>query len=290
MNQPITLYIDLADGRKADLEAISRAAIHFSDLVKEIAFQFDPSASIRLDLDSGTEGSLKLNTMLNGIKEQLVDPKTYFAILIGVATHFSGAITDSVTSEIVEDVKSAFIEEETTLSEADLDAIAKRVQGSVCDGAGKKQSEEFFKSLEADDAITGVGISPRFNSRPEHLVQKFEFRERYSSSEVTEKKIRTTSEVKDLVLIAPVLLASERKWKFKGEGPEFGAVIKDFDFLNAVVSGRYHLEMKGGIIMTVEIETVEVNKGEVWEIKERNITKVISAKGGSEQLVMSISL
>jgi hypothetical protein len=40
--QPISLYIDLEDGRKADLEVIARAAEAFVDAVREIAFVLAP--------------------------------------------------------------------------------------------------------------------------------------------------------------------------------------------------------------------------------------------------------
>src|SRR5262249_8579726 len=65
---PVSLFIDLEEGRRADLEVIARASLAFAAAVKEAAFMIDPSLEVHLELVSGTEGSLKLNQIIKAVK------------------------------------------------------------------------------------------------------------------------------------------------------------------------------------------------------------------------------
>ena len=70
--QRISLYLDLVPGQKADLEVVARAALAFSAAVKEAAFILHPGMEITLELQSGTEGSLSLNTIIRWVKATAV--------------------------------------------------------------------------------------------------------------------------------------------------------------------------------------------------------------------------
>jgi len=60
---PITLYLGLEQGRHPDLAVVSRTALAFAQLVEEMAYILDPSATVRIEIVSGTEGSFGLNTV-----------------------------------------------------------------------------------------------------------------------------------------------------------------------------------------------------------------------------------
>ena len=66
--EPISLYVDLHPGEAPDLEVVARAAIAWSEAIKEIAFLLDPSTEVRIELKSGTEGSLSLNGLLKAVR------------------------------------------------------------------------------------------------------------------------------------------------------------------------------------------------------------------------------
>src|SRR3712207_4195742 len=59
---PISLYVELAPDRRGDLEVISRAAIAWAETIREAAFLTDPFLDVRVELISGTEGSIDLNS------------------------------------------------------------------------------------------------------------------------------------------------------------------------------------------------------------------------------------
>ena len=70
----LNLYLELEPGQLADLEVVARASISFVEAVREVAYIVDPSVTIRLELESGTEGSLSLNSVIKYIKKQVSDP------------------------------------------------------------------------------------------------------------------------------------------------------------------------------------------------------------------------
>jgi hypothetical protein len=57
--------------------------------------------------------------------------------------------------------------------------------------------------------------------------------------------------------------------------PEFGAVMRDKAFLEAIEIGGVHVELRKGIQMIVEIQFKERFENGVWVTLERNVLKVL---------------
>jgi hypothetical protein len=57
--ESITLYLGLKKGEKADFKIVGLAAAAFAEAVKEIAFILEPGLQVKLEFESGLEGSLK---------------------------------------------------------------------------------------------------------------------------------------------------------------------------------------------------------------------------------------
>lgn len=68
---------------------MARASLAFAGAVREIAYIVDPSLVIRLELESGTEGSLSLNSVIRFVKKQVSDPVTRRVIIIGIVMWFA---------------------------------------------------------------------------------------------------------------------------------------------------------------------------------------------------------
>jgi hypothetical protein len=73
--EPLSLYLDLEQDTKADLEVVANASLALASMLKEIAHIIDPSIDISIELDSGTSGSLSLNTLINIVKERVLPGK-----------------------------------------------------------------------------------------------------------------------------------------------------------------------------------------------------------------------
>jgi hypothetical protein len=67
VEETITLYLGLKAGQRADFEVVGLSAAAFAEAVKEIAFILEPGLEVRLEFDSGTEGSLKLKAIIKSL-------------------------------------------------------------------------------------------------------------------------------------------------------------------------------------------------------------------------------
>jgi hypothetical protein len=145
-------------------------------------------------------------------------------------------------------------------------------------GTGEKQAQKLFRELERDKAIRGVGVSPDPRQKPLVIVPRAEFSDRggFIKMDQTAKRRRSHTEIKRVVLISPVLVAGQRRWRFLASDiGEFGAPIKDEVFIDHVLAGDLASLFRSNTELLVELETIEEFTGEVWKPVERNVLRVI---------------
>lgn len=281
MQQEVSLYLELQEGRKADLATAARAALAFDAALKEIAFSLDPFASIRVELESGTEGSLSLNSIINAAK---LDKARLKAIAWGIAAFFV-ADTSSYTYQKILDRLFSEPEIHQTMTQEEIEKLASAIVRIFESKAAENQVGRIYQELQRDDAVKGVGVSPKHGRRPPEIVPRSEFHKRGRVVEEIEKTgLRSETTVQTLTLVSPVLVqGSSRKWKFRAGKTEFGAPIKDEKFLARVLSGREPVPMAEGIRMKVLLTVKEERKDGVWQIKDRTVDEVIEIIAASEQ-------
>ncbi|MGV2099729.1 hypothetical protein [Rhizobium sp. 21-4511-3d] len=281
MQQEVSLYLDLKDGMKVDLATAARAALAFDAALKDIAFSIDPFAIVRVELESGTEGSLSLNSIIKAAK---LDEARLRSIAWGIAAFFV-ADTASYTYQKVLD---HFLEEpeiHQSMSKEEVHQLAEAVMRIVESKVAEKQVGKIYQELQRDEAVKGVGVSQKHDRRPAQIVPRSEFQRRGRVVEESEKMgERSETTVQVLTLVSPVLVqGSSRKWKFRSGKLEFGAPIKDQPFLDRVPSGRERVPMADGIRMKVVLTVKEERKEGVWQIKERIVDEVMEITPASAQ-------
>ncbi|WP_085032244.1 hypothetical protein [Ensifer aridi] len=286
MQQAVCLYLALKDGQKADLEVVAKAALAFDAAVKEIAYVLDPAVVIRVELESGTEGSLSLNSIISSLGP--MNRARLTAIAWGLAAWFAAETGSYVYTAILDQL--AADEQTAQLSVEQMNELTEQL-AKVCDGrVGARQVGDIFKELEKDPSVTGVGITTSKDKRPRYVVPRSQFQER--SRSVSEAKevtsVRTTTSIQTLTLISPVLVAEgTRRWKFRSGQVEFGATIKDTIFLQRVLSGR-ELPMAAGIVLKVKLTVKEEMVDDVWQVKERVVEEVLETVPAPKQNEMDI--
>lgn len=285
MQQAICLYLDLNEGQKADLEVVAKAALAFDAAVKEIAFVLDPGAVIRVELESGTEGSLSLNSIISAIGP--MNRVRLQAIAFALVTWFGAETASYVYSAILDQIKGD--EQALQLSEEQIKEMSEQV-AKICEGkVGARQVGDVFKELEKDPAVRGVGVTTSKDKKPRYVVPRSQFQERSRSISETQEvtSARTTTGVQTLTLISPVLVEGPRKWKFRSGQVEFGATVKDADFVQRVLAGR-ELPMAAGIVLKVKLTVKEEMIDEVWHVKERIVDEVLEVVPAPNQQEMEI--
>lgn len=273
---PISLYLDLEPGQKADLEVVARASLAFAAAIRDIAFVIDPSLEIRIELASGTESSLSLNSLIQTLKKQISDPDTLRTVAVVTMMWFAKETGTYAYDKILDAVTGAQTEVTSPLTDAQAKDIADHVVKALQGKVGKPHVEQVYRELERDRSIRGVGATSKAGQKPVDIVPRSEFSTRSGHEQghdVTVTKRDNTKE-EDLTLISPVLVARDRRWKFLGSGGEFGAVIDDDTFRDNLLSGRISVPMVAGIKMIADVKTFEQFEDGVWKITERRIVKV----------------
>ncbi len=280
MAAPISLYIALQEGRKADLEVVARASLAFAQAVRAIAVMHDPFADVRIELVSGTEGSISLNAVVKWLKEKtgIQDELTLKAVVIATSLWFAGEVGSWVVGEVMDHITGQDAAQTLQLSEDDVKKIAEMVVLTLERKTAQPQVQEVYRELERDSAVAGVGASLAPGKKPTEIVPRSEFKER--SGDIGKKELlpsgkRSESKPERVRIISPVLLESKRRrWRFLGRTGEFGAPILDQDFQHDLLTGKISIPMRDGIEMDVLLEVVEEFKDGVWVVAERNILKV----------------
>jgi hypothetical protein len=137
-----------------------------------------------------------------------------------------------------------------------------------------RQKQQFYREVARDTGIVAVSANID-REKPTWSVQRNAFPAYSGQSPTIESDLdRTTVGPMRVIILSPVLEVSNRRWKFATAQGEFGAAIKDRDFLESIVAGETRVKMRGGVELDVELETKERLIGGVWTITERNVLRV----------------
>lgn len=272
---PLTLYLDLYEGKRVDLETVSRIALNLSCLAKEAAYLVEPNIKVRLELISGSDSSLGLNNKIEtDSASDEAKKRIYIAIKAACALIFTGVIVPYYSEKLLDRIHG---EDKVELSEESKKDIEKIVQASAREQL-RQYGVDTFRALERDPAVKGVGVTDEFGTRPKLITPREDFKH-YSGDDQEEEvtKRRITYEDIDVLLLAPWLDEDKRRWKFKrGKDIEFGAYLKDADFLHKALNGLLRIPISKGLRLNINLQTKETFEGGVWVIKEQNVIEVYS--------------
>ncbi len=275
---PISLYLDLEKGQKADLEVVARASLAFAEAMKELAYVLDPSLELKIELSSGSEGSLSLNSILKAIKEASEQPLTLRALAIVALIWFGQEVAVHVLDKEIDKLMGWDSAPTIVLTDTDRQKIAAMVQTATGHKIAQSHVAHVYSELEKDPHIVGVGATPTPKAKPTTIVPRSEFPARATVGPKTEiitieRREKITRE--HVTLIKPVLLNAHRRWRFSNHDGQFSAAVADDKFLSDLDAGTLGIPLAGGIEMDVELLTVEEKKNDIWEIVARTITHVI---------------
>jgi hypothetical protein len=282
--ETLTLYIDLAPDTKADLEVVARASLAFASAVRELSFVLDPSLGIRIELVSGTEGSLSLNSLLRFFgKPDATARQNIKVIALAMATFFSVKTVEWTYERVLDHFIAS--EEQPSFSPEQIEQIIERTAATVARRVGAPQAERVYRELQTDPAVRGVTVAHGREVDRSNIVPRSEFgmRSGLIQQEMESATKRTRVEIVNLSLVSPVLLADTRRhWRFQSASGPLSAPVKDAQFLDDMINGRTAITLVSGIQMEVELRTVEEKKDGVWHVKERAILHVRQIRSPSQ--------
>lgn len=278
---PLRLYLKLEQGHDADVFAVTRATAAFASGVKELAYILDPSLELYIGLAPSSPGSLWENTILKALDDPAKRRSLY--LIAGSATlWFMQPPAERIRDNLWQPTLDRYFPDAGSAERLKATEEMKRAAAA---NVAEPQRQEAYRALDGDKGILAVGVSIE-RKKPEFLVPHSEFRARSGYSEVTlSDQDRLTVEELRATLIRPVLDGNPRRWRFSSSRGDISATMRDADFLEAVVSGRTGVPLRGGIEMDLLIETRERYADSVWQVIDRNIIEVrgIHSPPGEQQ-------
>ena len=280
--QPLSLYFDLVPGSKADLEVAGRAAVCFAQALKEAAAQLSPGLEIRVEIISGTEGSLSLNTIIKAAKDTVkLDAKTLrylsYAALAWFGTHVADWTFDKVADSMLE---HATAEEHVKppLTPQEIGELAQELNRLQASSAVQQKVEQVYRTLEQDKAISGVGVNLASKpTRPNHVVPSEQFRARARLAQQQEQatKHRTRDLHESVKIISAVLdPESKRRWVIASSEGQFSARMEDKQFQHRLNAGLISSPLSNHINLLATLRFVEVSHNGNWQVQNVSIIKV----------------
>jgi hypothetical protein len=171
--EAITLYLQLKPGQKADLEIIGRTAAAFAEAVKEISYILDPGLEVRLEFESGTEGSVRLKAILRALRK----PESRRTALIAVISTVGMSLVSDLRTYGVGKLLDQYLlpSQREQLSEQDVKRIADAVKGVNEGKIAKEPIQEMYKQLDREEAIESVGSVAKHDEKPLDPIPRSEF-------------------------------------------------------------------------------------------------------------------
>lgn len=281
---PVSIYFGLEQGKSANLEVIAEASIAWVAAIREMASIIDPSLEVTVEVVDGDHSSLWLNTLtaIESKLERIEAGGKRFPRLWALAKGLAFIVIATPLQVGAEDVWRAITQDNpeivARLSPQDREELIEDFKKALREDVARPQKQQFYKSSEKDTSITEIGVSDRPKKQPPMTVRREQF-VRYAklgSVEEAVDNVRKRTETWEVTLISPVLENAERSWRFIRPGmPEFGAIMRDKAFLEAIEHGGVHVELRKGIQMMIEIQFRERLEDGVWMTNERSVVTVV---------------
>lgn len=273
----LSLKFELVDGRTADLEIISAAAIAWVEAIRAAAQSVEPESDVKVELVSVDQGSAIYNVLGRWFdqasetyerapkRQRLIIAFALFALFTAYPTYDTAFGSD--------------------FEEEDRERM-KRIEADIKkSNAVETARHKFYRVVEREPAITEISLRESPDGPPLAVIKSDAFAEAgglfaIESDEVQE---RTTPTVMEVVLVKPALVHTPRAWTFKPDGlAEFEAVMRDARVLQAIQEKGFPSDMREGVRMTIRVETREVLVDGQWRLVRggRSVLRVISPAVG----------
>lgn len=288
--QPLTIYFDLSPDMRPTLGSVGAAMVQFEKMADEAVFLMEPGVEFSMVYQYSAPGSLRIIAGLRG----LVTPERLRDLALVVATVLVTNAVGHIQGMIMDEAIEAIVGEEEKLSDEDIRRIADAVRNVERSETVTAPRREFYRAVEPDQAITGIGAAPNEKKeRPAVVVPRTEFGDR--SVAAIEKapdgdpEPRVLPERVEVVLANAPLIESKAKWRIFHNGHQISVKMLDENFQQQLLDGTTQLRLAGGVILDVTLETTQVYADGVWQNKSYAIPEVHTWRQNPEQAEMLLS-
>ena len=288
-NQYVTLKFSLVPGAVADLEVISAATFHWTQMVKEAAILIDPMSDFKIGISTIDDGSVDINAIFSWAQKKFDATEgviSRYPHIIAIVALASGHLLFADADEVVNNIQ---ITNEIHIEDEYRSELDRLIEKLMNDDSLRRKKEDFFREAYRDKNITEVRVlDSRSGDTIVETTSALELEESYTTSVAIQgsREERTYRTTETVTLIRPTLTKEPDVWTFRrDDGSSVRAYMYDMNFLEKLQQGLYHQVLKTGIEMTLEFQTREYLDGLKWKLrrKGRTVEKVIEI-GSSRKL------
>lgn len=290
IEQPLTIYFDLSPDTRPTLGAIGKAMVQFEKMAGEAVFLMEPGVEFSMVYQYSAPGSLRIIAGLRG----LVSADRLRDLALVVSTVLVTNAVSHLQGKAMDEAIDAIVGEEATLTDEDIKRIAEAVKNVERSETVAEPRREFYRAVEPDRAITGIGAAPNERKEPPAvIVPRSEFGDR--SGALTQNapdgqpEPRELSERVEVVLANAPLIESNAMWRIFFNGNQISVKMLDGAFKLQILNGTTQLRLAGGVILDVTLKTKQVYSDGVWQNKSYEISEVHSWRQNPQQAEMLLS-
>lgn len=291
--RPFSIYLQLEEGTQADFEVVAKSSLALIAALRDVVAYADPLLDMKITIQNGEEGSLRLNTFLKlfgrGDESRKARQTAINWVLAGAtaflldatAGHYYEKLLSWIDERVVEAVSAG---EDPAAVEAIAEECRAIVDGAVHNEITARHVRLFFEELRDDPNIVGVGIAEDHDVVPPVIIPRSEFYARSKATPSLDDDIkRERVERMTLLLVQPRLLGDDKAWRFSVGGIEFAAKVTDRRFIEDTLSGKNTIPLVEGVYLDVDLRIDERKAGDAWVIKSRTVQYVHGVQGGKMQ-------
>lgn len=291
IEQPLTIYFDLFPEARPTIGSVGEAMVQFEKMAEEAVFLIEPGVEFSLVYQYSAPGSLRIIAGLRGLvtKERL---STLALIILTTlvnngVSHFQGKAMD-------EAIRAIAGEQAAILTDEDIKSIADAVRKVECSDTVTAPRRDFYRAVEPDLAISGIGAAPNEQKiRPAVVVPRSEFGNRSGTAiekaQDDKPEPRVLSERVEVILANAPLIESKAAWRIFSNGRQISIKMLDNKFRQQILDGTTQLRLAGGVILDVTLETTQVYADGVWQTKSYAIREVHTWRQDTKQAELLLS-
>jgi len=277
--QDVILKFEIVPGLSPEATSITDAIEAWVDILTAAAQIVEPGSTLSVKLVGVESGSQVFKFALDKLEafgNQLAAGADQYPLVSKTAMTLASLITGAVIGVAV----TSGLESDPRIPDDQMQ-VFKEMNEHLGESAElQRRNEAFFLRLERERAISEVKVL-RGDRTPAYTIPRSEFQARsglWSAEEpVPVRRAEHRTEVWDVVLIKPVMVAEPRRWTFTRDGLQFTALMKDEAVLAAIHDRTLPIQIAEGIMMKVEVRWREKYDGHAWlpSPQSRTITKVL---------------
>lgn len=277
----LVLHFETLPNRYPDTTIAARALLDWVDLVQKAVAAVAPAEMLTIEIVGVREGSSRFPQLLRWLNDQSGNFSAAWDEYPHLKKMVAGSAHTFWTSLVAAGVSVAMQpgEQVIRLPEDQMQRLEGMQAKVAADPQVQSASKRFYRTVESDPAIVGVGVANSWHERPALIIPRSEFAERSGLWVIDEDQDqRMQRDIWDVVLLRPNLVSRPQPWQFMRDGLKFSAQMADAQFLVALRDGRIPLTLQEGVVMRVEVEYVEKLDGQVWTTdgRSRKIVRVLS--------------